>query len=469
LMLIIVVGTTSTSWGQSLSATTLLNSSNTPLSIISASQHGMPIRVATGPLGQIRSLEIDSQGGTWLRGPLSIGQSVGALSSEQVRIGSVAPSAGMGLVISMSGTQQSTGISIRDIGLTGSEHAGIVIASQANGIGTGIRIGGQQGSSRPTLQTGLDITGGLGIRYNALNAGVGTAIEIGGTNAPRRGIEVVVSGTDHIAVIGRANTNGTGIIGASQSSSSEPLIMRTRTGLMGYAASNSSASADTLVGVYGQSVRAGPGGTQTLSIGMHGRAVSRNSLHSGTSIGVLGDAQTSGAGSYCAIAGCFLGDSLSIALVALGGDVVLGGTTESLPTSIVRLPLGSIGSLSTVYMYDAAVSGRASITKLCLPPAEQQLYMVGNVNIINVGKGGVCRVNVPNNGVMIGGVNADTRAGSVVHFIPINGPIILLHDEQAVMPNQRLLLPGQVPAELIADVVHAIWYDETDQRWRLLR
>lgn len=429
----------------------------------------MPIRVSTGPLGQIRSLEIDSQGGTWLLGPLSIGQAVGAHSSEKVRIGSVAPSAGMGLVISMSGTQQSTGISIRDIGLTGSEHAGIVIASQANGIGTGIRIGGQQGSSRPTLQTGLDITGGLGIRYNALNAGVGTAIEIGGTNAPRRGIEVVVSGTEHVGVIGRANTNGTGIIGASQSSSSEPLIMRTRTGLMGYAASNSSASADTLVGVFGQSVRAGPGGTQTLSIGMHGRAVSRNTLHSGMSIGVLGDVHTSGAGSYCAIAGCLLGDSLSFALVALGGDVVLGGTTESLPNSIIRSPLGGVRGQSTVYMHDATLSGQARITKVCLPPANEQFNIVGNMNIINATVGGVSRINVPNNGAMIGGINANQQAGSVVHIVPINGPIILLHDEPTVPPNQRLLLPGQVPAELVADVVHAIWYDAADQRWRLLR
>lgn len=429
----------------------------------------MPIRVSAGPLGQIRSLEIDSQGGTWLRGPLSIGQSVGAHISEQVRIGSVAPSAGMGLVISMTGTQQSTGISIRDIGLTGSDHAGIVIASQGNGIGTGIRIGGHQGSSRPALQTGIDIIGGLGMRYNALNSGVGTAIEIGGTNAPRRGIEVVASGTEHVGVIGRANTNGTGIIGASQSSSSEPLAMRPRTGLIGYAASNSSASADTLVGVFGQSMRAGPGGTQTLSIGMHGRAGSRNSLHSGTSIGVLGDVQTSAAGSYCAIAGCFLGDSLSFALVTLGGDVVLGGTTESLPQSIMRSALGGVGTESTVYMHDATISGMARITKLCLPPANDQLNIIGNINIINVAVGGVCRVTAPNNGAMVGGINANQQSGSVVHVIPINGPIILLHDEQTVPPNQRILLPEQAPTELVADVVHALWYDVTDQRWRLLR
>lgn len=458
-----------TASAQSLSATSLVNTSNAVMSIVNASERGMPIRLSTGPLGQIRSLEIDSQGGTWVRGPLSIGLAVGAQSTEQVRIGSLASTSGIGIMIAMAGTQQSTGISIRDIGTTGSDNAGLMLSSQGNGIGTGIRIGGHHGSGRAALQTGIDVVGGLGLRYNALNAGVGTGIEIGGTNPPRRGIDIVSSGTDHVGVLARANTNGIGIIGVSQSSNSEALNTRTRTGVMGYAASNSALSSDTLTGLFGNAVRAGSGGTQTLTLGQHGRATSRNTQHSGTSIGVLGDVVTSAEGIYTAVAGAFIGDTTSLSLVALGGDVVLGGSAESLPN---RLPESVIGGASTrtlVHMYDSRSTGRTTMLRQCLPPLPQAINLAANQLVLNAANAGVLRVAAPVNGSQISGLTGDARDGDVMHILPLNGPIILIHNDQAIPENLRFLLPNQAPYELLAGMVHTLWYDGTEQRWRILR
>lgn len=454
---------------QSLSATTLLNGSNSTLSIVNASTYGMPIRFSTGPLGQITAMEIDSQGGTWVRGPLSIGIGIGALSSERLRIGAVQPNAGTGLTVSMTGTQQSTAISIRDVGMNGSDHAGLVLSSQSNGSGTGIRIGGANGTGRPTLQTGIDIVGGLGIRYNALHAGTATAIEIGGTNPPRRGIDISTSGTDHIGVIARANTNGTGVLGISQSSTAETPTQRLRSGVMGYAASNSSAGSDTLTGIYGLSVRAGSGGSQTITVGVHGRALSRSTQHAGTTIGVLADASTSASGSYASIAGCFLGDTASYALVALGGDVILGGRPEMLPQRILSSPIAQQKTLTTVYLYDAHVTGSIRIRQQCMPLSMVQIIPAANGLVLDLPSVGVQRVAVTGNGNQIGGLSTTAEDGTVIYLLPMDGPLVLLHNEPTVPNEQRFQLPNQQAYALEPDVVHSLWYDVRDMKWRILK
>ena len=429
----------------------------------------MPIRISTGPLGQILSLEIDSQGGTWVRGPLSVGQLVGAQHSEQVRIGSVVSPSGTGLVVSMTGTEQSTGIAVRDIGVTGSDNAGVVLSSQANGIGTGIRIGGINGSARPTLQTGIDIVGGLGLRYNALAAGVGTGIEIGGTNPPRRAIEAVASGSDHVGIVARANTNGTGIVGSSQSSSSESAIPRLRTGVMGYSASNSALAADTLVGVFGYAVRGGSGGTLTQSIGVHGKATSRSSQHAGTTVGVLGEVTTTASGQYNAIAGCFLADSVSLSIVALGGDVVLGGLPTTLPINLMTSPLGRFSTQSTTYIHNSTSSGNTTMRSMCLPPSPVVHTINGYVNVLDVTATGVQRLQVQGNGAQLGGLTCELLSGRMIYLLPINGPVYLINNDPTVEANQRFLLPNQAAYLLVPEIVHAVWYDEQEQRWRVMQ
>jgi hypothetical protein len=454
---------------QSLSATTLLNSSNATLSIVNASTYGMPIRLSTGPLGQIKAMEIDSQGGTWVRGPLSIGADVGALASERLRIGSVVPNGGTGIVVSMAGTQQSTAMSIRDIGQNGSEHAGIALSSQNNGTGTGIRIGGANTTGRPTLQTAIDITGGLGIRYNALNAGTATAIEIGGTTPPRRGIDISVSGTDHVGVISRANSNGTGVLGISQSSTADAPTQRLRTGVMGYAASNSASGTDTLIGAHGLSVRAGNGGSQTVTIGIHGRAIGRSTQHSGTTIGVMADASTSASGTYASMAGCFLGDSNSFALVALGGDVILGGRRETLPELISSSAIAQHSTQTTVYMHDATVSGTLRLRQHCVPLSDVQVLPVQNGLVLTLTATGVQRVAVTANKNQIGGLDNNAEDGSIIYLLPMDGPLVLLHNEPTVLAEQRFLLPNQQQYTLEPDMVHTLWYDAPYQRWRIQR
>lgn len=454
---------------QSVSATTLLNGSNTTLSIVNASTYGMPIRFSTGPLGQITAMEIDSQGGTWVRGPLSIGTGIGALSSERLRIGSVQTNAGTGLSISMTGTQQSTAINIRDVGMNGSDHAGLMISSQSNGFGTGIRIGGLSGAGRPTLQTGIDIVGGLGIRYNALHAGSATAIEIGGTNPPRRGIDISASGTDHIGLIARANTNGTGILGVSQSSTAEAPTQRLRSGVMGYAASNSTAASDTLTGLYGLSVRGGSGGSQTITVGIHGRALSRSTQHAGTTIGVLADASTSASGSYASIAGCFVGDTASYALVALGGDVILGGRPEMLPQLFLSSPIAQRNMLTTVYLHDAHVTGTFRVRQQCLPLSVLQIVPAGNGLVLDLPANGVHRVVMTGFGDQVGGLNTTVEDGTVIYLLPTNGPLVLLHNELTVPNELRFQLPNQQAYTLEPDVVHRLWYDVRELKWRILK
>ena len=454
---------------QSLSASTLLNRGNTAMSIVNTSEVGMPIRLFTGPLGQILSLEIDSQGGSWVRGPLSIGQAIGAQSNEQVRIGGISNSSGTGLVISMVGTQQSTGIAVRDVGASGPDHAGIIVSSQANGLGTGIRLGGHHGGTRPSLQTGIDIVGGLGMRYNALTAGVGTGIEIGGTHPPRRGLDITVSGADHTGVVVRANTNGTGIMGASQSSTAQQATPRIRTGVMGYSASNSNLSVDTLIGVYGLATRGGNGGTQTQSIGIYGKAVGASTQHAGTTIGILGEVSTTAAGHFTSAAGCFLGDSVSLSLLALGGDVVLGGAPQDIPMQIGSSALAKYSTRNTTYMHDVHSTGYASMHQVGVRISEVVQVVNGYVNSINVSVGGVQTVIAQGNNAQIGGLTSFAADGRVAYLLVKGNPLALLHNDIGTAEAERFELPNQAEVFLEPEIVHVLWYDKQVQRWRIMR
>jgi hypothetical protein len=369
----------------------------------------------------------------------------------------------------MSGTQQSTGIAVRDVGVSGPDHAGIIVSSQANGLGTGIRLGGHHGSARPALQTGIDIVGGLGIRYNALSAGVGTGIEIGGTHPPRRGLDVSVSGADHAGVIARANTNGTGIVGASQSSSTQQVSPRIRTGVMGYSASNSNLAADTLTGIYGLAIRGGTGGTLTQSVGVHGRAVGSSAQHAGTTIGVLGEAATTAAGQFTSAAGCFLGDSVSLSLLALGGDVVLGGIAQALPMQIGTSALAKYSTTNTTYLHDMHSTGYASMQHVGVRISDVVHLINGYINSVNISVGGVQSLIAQGNNAQLGGLTCVAANGRIAYLLVQGNPLTLLHDDPGALESDRFFLPNQAAFQLAPEFVHRLWYDAQLQRWRIMR
>ncbi|RPI67254.1 MAG: hypothetical protein EHM43_09105 [Ignavibacteriae bacterium] len=193
-----------------------------PLVIATTAPSAQPIRFYTGNNGTLRAMEIGATGHVTMRGPLSIGAATMAAANDVARIATIAPNGGSGLTIDLQGSVNATGLRLIGVGLTGTEEGGIVLSSQSNGTGTALRLGGPTGSPRPTFATGLDITGGVGLRYNALTTGDGTAITIGSSTAPRRGIEVVASGSGHAGVIAQANSSGTAIVGSAQSAAYQP-------------------------------------------------------------------------------------------------------------------------------------------------------------------------------------------------------------------------------------------------------
>lgn len=454
---------------QSISATQLVNSSNTALEIVNTSVTGMPIRLLSGPRGSIRALEVDPRGGTWMIGPVSIGAATGAIASEQLRIGSVRDVGGTGLTISMSGTTQSNGISIVDIGSNGSDYGGIMLSSQANGIGTGIRIGGSHQSGRSALQTGIDITGGLGVRYNALNAGVGTAIEIGGTNAPRRGIDINTAGSEHVGVIARANTAGTGLIGISQSQSSEPLTARQRTGIIGYAATNSTAGSDTIVGTYGVSTRAGNGSTQTFSIGVLGQSIARSTQYGGTTVSVMGTTSRASAPQHIGIGGYFSADSQTYALVALGGDVILGGRRDVLPRQILESNLSLPSTLTRMYAYDVNASGTTSLCGIKLVSITQPIIVQGALPFLELLTNGVQRLNIIAPNSSVGGIRCADQESRLLTILVMNLPLLVVNEDAAVDPALRFQLPNGENLVLEAETLQTFWYDTAVNRWRIVR
>lgn len=454
---------------QSVSAVQLVNGSNTALEIVNTSTTGMPIRMLTGPRGSLRALEIDPRGGTWMVGPVSIGAATGAAASEQLRIGSVRDVGGTGLTISMAGTTQSNGIAIVDIGSNGSDYSGITLSSQANGVGTGIRIGGGHQSGRPTLQTGIDITGGLGLRYNALNSGVGTAIEIGGTNAPRRGIDIYAAGTEHVGVIARANTSGTGLVGISQSLSSEPLSARPRTGVVGYAATNSTAGADTIIGSLGLAVRGGNGSTQTISVGVLGQSSAKSTQYGGSTIGIMGTTTRAPAPQHIGVGGYFVADSLTYALVALGGDVILGGKREMLPRPFAESNLATPSPLTRVHVYDMLSSGTTSLTGIKMMSITQPIALQGIVPTLDVFTSGVQRINVLGPDARIGGLRCADQGSRILSFLVLNQSLTVVNEDPAAEPEQRFLLPNGQNVLLEVEALHTFWYDTAVARWRLVR
>lgn len=378
---------------------------NNPLQIATTSHTQQPILFSIGDSGKVA--EMLSNGDTWFRGTVFI-----------------SPRTTGSLVLDAQSLPTTTSMLIKNIGVSGTEHAGIVLSSFSNGIGTGLRLGGPTGSTRNTLATGIDITGGTGIRYNALTAGNGTAFEIGKTVAPVRGIDVLVSGANQVGVHARANTNGSGLVGLSMSSAYPDPPISERTGVKGVAASNSTVAVDTLFGVQGIAMRSGIGGTQTISIATSGKATSIGTSHAGTAIGILGSATATAPGKASAIGvlAQTTDPSTSLSLVALGADVYLGSTAAERPLQLTNSALSIAGvGQNTTHMFDAKVSGQlklcGSLSHTILRDSSGFELHLNNTISTQQGKGRVLRIQAASDSpeILLGSqYNLATGSGAVV-------------------------------------------------------
>lgn len=435
----------------------------TPLVIANLSPVGQPIRFLAGNNGATTAMEIGAAADVWVRGPLSVGQFTGAGPLEQMRIGSIANAGGKGLVIDLIGTSTSSALHIRGIGLSGTENAGIVLQSVSNGFGTGIRIGGASGLGRPTLLTGIDITGGVGIRYNALSSGSGSAYEIGGTTPPLKGIDITTAGTNNAGLTAKANSNGVGVIGMSLSASYSAVPSTIRTGVHGYSASNSNVAADTLVGLLGTTTRGGNGGTATTSLGVYGRSTSNGSSHSGTAIGVVGTAQALAPGTAVAIGGYFTLDegSPGFALVVNAADVFLGSSVTRRPPLLSASTISG-GTLTTTQMYSADISGDIGITSNVTKNLVQ-----GNIDDLDIEAAGIVRVNCQNTPSELSGIT-QSSFGRVITLIVTNGTLRLLHENVGSVAQNRIRTVHGANVDITAEGSVTLWYDNEISRWRTL-
>ncbi len=440
-----------------------------PLTIVNASPVAQPIVFYSGSNGVDRIVEMSAFGEMWIQSSISIGPGVGAAASERARIGQIANVDGRGLVVGMAGTSTSTGIVVESIGLTGTENAGIALSSVSNGTGTGLRIGGPQGTSRPTVATGVDITGGTGLRYNALNMASGTGIDIGGTLQPLLGISCSVAGPNSIGVIARANTTGIGLVGISKSAAYTDPQLVPRVGVYGHSANNSNASADSTIGVMGSVMRGGNGGTATRSTAVYGVATSVATSHSGMMIGVHGQASAPAPGVSLGIAGLFRSEPLRqhLALVTMGADVYLGGIGLNRPEAIANAPLElRADNPTTTWMHTAIASGNVSLRGTLdilsvhdiAPPAGRATIAATLSCIIAIDG-----ANAPT----VTGLEGGTR-GRVVSLVVRQGQVILVHDDAATPANQRLALPDMEDLVIGANGSALLWYDIADERWRLI-
>lgn len=418
-----------------------------------------PIRFQVGSLGSIRAAELTGVGETWLRGPVAIGASTGTIPTTQLRIGTVSSSGGLGLDVDLRWTTDASGIWVRGIGASGTDHAGILVSSAQNGQGTGIRLGGPSGSGRPTLLTGIEITGGTGLRYNALVSGSGTAITIGGTIPPQRGLEVSVGGSDHVGIYTQGNTSGTALIAAVVSSAYPPPSPRPQTAAMAIAATNASVSSDTLIGMLGVAQRGGSGSKLMMSIGVKASAQHNATSHGGIAIGLQADASSSAPSSATAVSALCLSQPGGTALAVNEGLVYLGSSAEDRPQSLFFLP-GSGRTMTSVYTL------RSSGSRYCVGTMAMTLG-AGPVGALAVGDGEMLLLTGSFIQSVVEGL-AGGSPGRLMTLIAIGYPVELRHNSFAVNAEQRFLLPAQQDLIIPIDGAATVWYDGIVQRWRLV-
>ena len=498
---------------QSLSTSRLVGTADLPLLIVNASQVGQPLRLSTGPGGETTGLELSSVGDVTIPLRLGVGTGVGAAVWERLRVGSLQATGGTGMTIDLAGTDSSTGLRLQQIGATGSMHAGIVITSASNGLGTGIRIGGPPSSGRPGMGTGIDIHGGTGLRYNALTDGGATAVVIGATTPPRRGLDVTVAGTEHVGGVFRSNMLGTGVVGISMSGSYTDPAHVPRVGVRGLSLTNSAVAADVIVGVLGESVRGGLGGSNTTSIGVDASAQSQGSNNGGLAIGVRASAQTSLQGKSAAIG--VLADvdpEQGLAFAARRGNIYLGSDVHDMPLADT-FTNGILLNRSVTRLFDARISGslgliaagaqlfmrpygpgRVVLELPARPAVQGSVLRVASVRADTVrlawsgGGNGMQVVQMPNmipmtvntNNESILRIIADAAGSLLAGFTPaehgaevtvmvVQGNLGIVNEAVAAAETERIMTPTLDMVLIIAPGYATFWYDGADRRWRLTR
>ena len=449
---------------QGLSTSRVESSANAPLVIAQRAPAGMPIRILAGAGGLTRALEIDGTGGTWLRGPVSIGALTGAAPLEVMRLSTIAATDGKGMVVSLNGCSTSSGVVIADIGMTGSDHAGMMLSSAANGVGTGLRIGGPSGANRPTLATGIDITGGVGMRYNALSSGTGTALDIGGSVPPRRGMEVVAAGSDHIGVIAHANTLGVGLVGSSRSLSYPTVGPFARVGVVGHSATNSAVSMDSSTGMLGMGLRGGTSGASTVTIGVHGIGDLRSGSSTGMAVGVLGRALQNDNSGGLLIGGLLRSSASGYAIVA-DGDVYLGGASDERPSDLSRPSLALQSAAPTTHVFNLRVTGMHQLRAISIVPSNVTINITAAGSVVDCGDRSAQRITGPLGARIIG--ITPVGNGRLVQLCNIGTQdMVLVHDDQTAPMQTRLQLTREVDGVLPSSSCMWLWYDDEVDRWR---
>jgi len=486
-----------------------------PVVIAAANATPQPIRLYTGVSGSLLSMEIGSLGEISIPGRAGIGSGTAATPTERMRVGSITGNVLVGVTIDMRFADSTTGISIRDVGYSGSVGAGLSISSVTSGAGTGIRLGGPSGSNRPTLATGVDVTGGTGVRYNSLHAGGGVGIDVGSTMPPNRGIVATASGADHIGGLFKANMFGTGAVGISRSGGVNDPDHYPRTGVVGFAGTNSNVAADIITGVRGEVFRGGIGGTNTTSIGMDAKAVSSGSSHGGLAIGIRSSAGTSGVGKFASIAALFTADTAdgNLALGIRSGNSYLGSATFDLPVGQIGFSEGlATESLSTTWMYDARISGGLSLRTRAnahatilgpldghwkyrwpsgLPDVGFSMGVVGRSNdtfqlgwipvaasaylqfqqgdqvLNNLGNRNVIMASSSGAGSRLGGIAVPDHP-TIVYIINIANELTIVHEELGAAPEQRIRSPFGNNIIITDEGSITLWYDTIGNRWRVI-
>lgn len=445
------------STGASVSTTNSL-----PLTLATRGSIPQPIRFYTGDSGSMMAMEISGYGDVTIGGRLGIGNGVAAGLNEVVRISSLLSSGGVGLCVDLTGTTTSNGIVVRSVGATGTTSAGIVVGSASAGSGTGIRLGHVEGSGLSSLSTAIDITGGTGIRYNAWTSGSGTALVVGKTAAPQRGVDVTASGSNHIGGIFRANMGGTGLIGISHSASFADPDAQSRLGVLGSAATASSATSDVITGVRGYALRGGTGGGQTTSVGVEGLAVGASTNHAGLVIGILGKVSTTAAGNHSAVAGLFhAADSGSTMALIARGDVYLGSTEQDRPPGMIRNYEATLRTSvqSTTWLFNSRISGQL----LMRPRVVDWAALTNNAEL---GDATVFRVTAPVDCELTGLQGGED--GRVVILLVAAGELTLTSQDDRSEVGNRFITTNGNNLVIGENGSVTLIYDGVSNRWRIM-
>lgn len=431
-----------------------------------------PLQFLVGANPQVLAMQLSTAGDVQVPLRLGVGSGVGPALNERVRVASIDAMNGTGVVVDMVGTKTSNGVVIKNIGLSGTENAGIVIQSASNGLGTGLRLGGPPDAQRPTLGTGIDITGGTGIRYNALSAGTATALDIGGTVPPSRGIDVTTSGSDNVGGFFRTNMLGAALIGSAQSAAYADPPLRARVGVRGHAASNSAAFVDDIIGILGTVTRGGNGGSQTQSIAVKAIADAVALTHSGLVEALHGEVSTSAAGSYGAIAAHLIAPPLqnSFALVVSGGaTVILGCSDDDRPPGLSSTIMSALGTsnTSTTYMHNVRSTGAMSTRNFSMRGNTLPDLVAGVHHDVNIGTYSVVRVWSTAPGSAITGFNGGAD-GKVLLVVNRGAPLTLVHEGIGSQLTNRITSMSGEDRTTINDGTFLLWYDASLQRWIMI-